>query len=316
MRELTEQRDEVQTRVGEMAAELERARADADDAQQNARATPVDRSVVQRLEAVRDEIFTVDERQSVLGAARNKRRVMELRSEEAILLDRMGFDTYSAYVMGIPTVRAELDRASRAEAAAQRTAELDAELERLVEVDRPGVLAARSEAARQLHRLLVEAVEMLSGDGGTGFPAIDVGELPDPEQLADEVHSGQSSASLVHRISVALWDRHLVDDSDLDAALADAAQVLADADSLARSLPGAGPDGPVPIPDLPKLPVLPAPSVHQGERSPAERATERTQLQDALEHWLEWLEQLGALDHLDRDGHRGARACGGRAVRG
>ena len=293
VRELTEQRDEVQTRVGQMAAELDHARAEADDAQLNARATPVDRSVIQRLEAVRDEIFTVDERQSVLGAARNKRRVMELRSEEAILLDRMGFDTYSAYVMGIPTVRAELDRASRAEAAMQRIAELESELERLVEVDSPRVLAARSEAAAQLHRLLLEAVELLGDDGGAApSPVPAAGELPEPEQLADEVHSGQAAASLVHRISVALWDRRLIDDNDLDGALADATQILTQADALAASLPGVGPDGPVPIPDLPDLPVLPPPPVPQGDRSPAERAAERGQLQAALDHWIGWLEQL------------------------
>jgi len=313
VRDLTEQRDGVQTRLGQMAAELDRARAEADSARRDARSTPVDRSVVQRLEAVRDEIFAVDERQSVLGAARNKRRVMELRSEEAILLDRMGFDTYSAYVMGIPTVRAELDRASRAEAAIERIAALEAESERLVEVDTPAVHSALAEAAEQLHRLVVEALRILGGDtSAVSSTSADAGGVPDASRLADEVHSGRAGANLVHRISVALWDHRLIDHSDLDAALADAAHVLGEVDPVAGSLPDAGPEGPVAIADLPAPPPLPAvdaglsPSVdapvpdrhgalvpdrHGASDSP-DREVERAQLLGGLDRWLGWLDQL------------------------
>jgi hypothetical protein len=51
-----------------------------------------------------------------------------LRAEEAVLLDRLGFDTYSAYVMGIPSVRAGMERADRIDAARGRVARAEAAL--------------------------------------------------------------------------------------------------------------------------------------------------------------------------------------------
>jgi hypothetical protein len=93
----------AQDRLAEIEQEVVSAREALAGAEQDAGA-PLDPAVVRRLEEVRDEIFGGDERGVRLGSSKGKRRIQELRAEEAVLLDRLGFDTYSAYVMGIPSL--------------------------------------------------------------------------------------------------------------------------------------------------------------------------------------------------------------------
>jgi hypothetical protein len=185
VRDLEDRRHHLQAQLTSATEALAGARAAADDAERAVRTPQVDRSVVQRLESVRDEIFAVDDRQSVLGAARNKRRLAELRSEEAILLDRLGFDTYSSYVMGIPSVRAELERTAQVSDAREAADQLEGEVAMLR--SRAGDRSEQDDAAVQLQRLLGESLRML------GAPA----DLRTEGDLAHEVATGGPAAELV-----------------------------------------------------------------------------------------------------------------------
>lgn len=177
LRDLRGRASSAELRRHEAEQRLGDASVDATSAEQSMRTRVFDRSDVNRLEQVRDEIFAFDDRHSRLGAHRNKRKVQELRAEEAVLLERLGFDTYSSYVMGIPSVRAELERSSRLDSAMTRMEQIEREIESLAadEPDTRELLNARAE----LHRLLAGAAELL------GRPA--VVDL-DAANTADMVH--------------------------------------------------------------------------------------------------------------------------------
>lgn len=269
--DLSDRYEQLQGRLRAAADELAAARSAADAAATAARSPKVDRQAVQRLEEVRDEIFAVDDRQSVLGAARNKRRLAELRSEEAILLDRMGFDTYSAYVMGIPSVRADLERSAQLGEAQDHADRLEAEVALL-----RAQVADRSElddAAAQLHRLLSEALRLL------GSPA----DPRPPEALAYGVSTGGDAAELVHRAATALRDRTTTDPERVRHAVEDLVVALRDATAAAAALP-APPEGPA------VLPPLPAPPFPGEVAVPAQDPA--TSVVAHAEGWLGWCEAL------------------------
>jgi hypothetical protein len=149
----------AELRRHEAEQRLAEATADATIAEHSMRTRVFDRSDVARLEQVRDEIFAVDDRQSRLSAHRNRRKLQELRAEEAVLLERLGFDTYSSYVMGIPSVRAELERSSRLDAATTRIEHIERELQSLA-ADAPDPREVRN-AEADLERLFSAADELL-----------------------------------------------------------------------------------------------------------------------------------------------------------
>lgn len=124
---------------------------------------PVDPAVVARLEQVRDEMFAADERQSRLSVNRNRRRMLSLRDEEARLLAQIGFDTYSSYVMGIPSMRSEVERGSRLEQAKSRVDEIQRELDSMDEPAESLLLASEAE----LRELLRDASALL-GESSVG----------------------------------------------------------------------------------------------------------------------------------------------------
>jgi hypothetical protein len=115
--------------------------------------------------------------QGVLGGGRNRRRVTDLRAEEAVLLDRLGYDTYTAYVMGIPSEGVATDQPTDgqadeqgdphpgADAHRERVERLEARLEALL-ADEPGELAV-AEAEAELLGLLDEAAALV-GTGPVG----------------------------------------------------------------------------------------------------------------------------------------------------
>jgi hypothetical protein len=263
--DLADRHDQHRSRLAQAGEELAIARDSADEAERAVRSPQVDRTVIARLEAVRDEIFAVDDRQSVLGAARNKRRLAELRSEEAILLDRLGFDTYSAYVMGIPSVRADLERAAHVSAARQRADELEAEVAvlRTRVADRSGL----DDGAAQLHRLFAESRRLL-------------GEPPDDrsaDELAHSVAVGGEAAEQVRSAAALLRQRTAADplstreaENELGEALRDVAATVS---SISFELPG----GPVELPPIPPQPL---------ELSPDPLAQ--------ADQWLRWHDELHA----------------------
>lgn len=213
-----------------------------------------DRTVVQRLEAVRDELFAADER-SGKPSGRAKRRVVELRSEEAVLLDHLGFDTYSAYVMGIPSVRAELDRADeleRAEADEQLQVEALAAAE--AALPDPAVL---DRVRGQFRDLLDRAFERLGVQGATA-------------EVGSSDVSGVTDA--LRQCVVAVGSTVLGAGGSLDAALEATIAAMAD-------LRADAPQGPVTVDSPPPRP--------QARLGVGELAAE----QDA-EDLLEWIVEL------------------------
>ncbi len=200
VRELTSRQANVRLRESEAAQRLDEATADAASAESALRSHRVDQSVVRRLEAVRDEIFAVDDRQGRLNAARNKRRLSELRSEEAVLLDRLGFDTYSAYVMGIPSVRAEMERSSKLDSAQDRADRVSEEIERLRdEAPNPAELAI---ASSELDQLLSHSLDQL------GEPA----HQRSLEELIDGLGTGDGTSDMVYATIAALRRRRVETD--------------------------------------------------------------------------------------------------------
>ncbi len=86
-------------------------------AEQALRTPELDQSIVEHLEQLHDQIFELDTKMSRLSASRNRRRLLELKSEEDELLERLGYDTWSNYVMGVSNADAEAERMRRYEVA-------------------------------------------------------------------------------------------------------------------------------------------------------------------------------------------------------
>lgn len=140
---------EANARLDDALADLEAARA--------GRPTGSDAELVARLEEVRDQIFEV-EGASGRSPERRSRRVHELRAEEAELLDRLGFETYTEYVMSAHSVEARESRARSVELAEARVEMLHAEVDRLAALIPPPVSTDERRA------LLAEASELTSVD--------------------------------------------------------------------------------------------------------------------------------------------------------
>ncbi|MGB6059916.1 MAG: hypothetical protein WBF71_16795, partial [Microthrixaceae bacterium] len=159
-------RREAEQRLAECVAEVSAA-------ERAMRHRRVDPAVVARLEQVRDEMFAADERQSRLSVNRNRRRMLSLRDEEARLLAQIGFDTYSSYVMGIPSMRSEVERGARVDQAQSRVDEIQRELDSMDEPAESLLLASEAE----LRDLLSDAAALLgqSAVGAAGGAVIQSG---------------------------------------------------------------------------------------------------------------------------------------------
>ena len=167
--ELESRRLAAEGLLAESERRLADALAEADEAQDSYRSPSADPTAVLRLERVRDEIYELEERGGRLAAVRSKRRIDELRAEEAELLDRLGFDTYSSYVMGIPTARAEAERALRLDAARAKVETMREAVERL-RADAPGGAEDQWNDAER-SRIIDEAAALLA------TPAVSLGRL-------------------------------------------------------------------------------------------------------------------------------------------
>ncbi len=180
-----------------------------------------DPETIRRLEEVREEIFAAGDRGIRRAPGRAKRRLAELRAEEAVLLDRLGFDTYSAYIMGISSVRADVDRSNRMARAEDEVARIRAELDEL-RSGSPGD-AELERVAAELEGLVLVASRDLDPTGS--LPAL---EGLDPA----------SRAELVYELIEALRNRRVAPSGVEDPA------VRAAADALHTALVEAAPPGP------------------------------------------------------------------------
>jgi hypothetical protein len=86
-------------------------------AEQALRTPELDQTIVEHLEQLHDQIFELDTKMSRLSASRNRRRLLELKSEEDELLERLGYSTWSNYVMGVSNADAEAERMRKYEVA-------------------------------------------------------------------------------------------------------------------------------------------------------------------------------------------------------
>ncbi|NLA36287.1 MAG: hypothetical protein GX868_11485 [Actinobacteria bacterium] len=130
----------------------------------------LDPALVAELERTHDQIFEMDGKAPRFGAAKHHRLLEELRAEEAELLEKLGFDTWSTYVMGMSSVevRTEADY----ETAYRTFEEIDRELDeatRRHEAQRSAAAAVARHAA-ELGELVRRSVELIDDDefAGTG----------------------------------------------------------------------------------------------------------------------------------------------------
>ncbi len=122
---------------------------------------------LERLEELRNEIFSYPSTFSSPQVPRPQLTLQELRSEESALLQRLGYESYSAYVRGIPFVQTDLERASRRERAVLRVQQVQQELQGLIEGSPdPQDLEL---AEMELSVMLQTAAELL-GTGGLAEP--------------------------------------------------------------------------------------------------------------------------------------------------
>lgn len=146
MHDLTTRRDAAYDAMIEAEAALRRPDLDAE--------------VVEELEAIHDEIFELDGRVSKLSSSRLRRRMNELREREGELLTRLGFDTWSAYVMGMSNDGAEAERQQRYEVTKATYQFAEDELAKAAgePLEVVGELADRQD---ERHQLLTRAWELL-----------------------------------------------------------------------------------------------------------------------------------------------------------
>ena len=98
-------------------------------AERNLRQPELDPATVDRLETIHDEIFELSGRTSRFGAGKQRRRLEHLRAEETKLLEELGFDTWSSYIMGITSAGSDPARRRDYENVVRAYEQAEAELE-------------------------------------------------------------------------------------------------------------------------------------------------------------------------------------------
>lgn len=177
-----------------------------------------DPDVVRSLEVVRDELVALEEGRR--EAADDRNRLIELRSEEALLLDRLGFETYTAFVMGAQTPSAAAAQHRRHEEAVARLSEAHDEVQRIRSelsdtAEDDGAVAERA--------VLIDAAAGLLGVPATGLSRLTTAELVDllrTAQLVASLEEAESELAELDRADVSL------DDGGRDADLEAEAQLL------------------------------------------------------------------------------------------
>lgn len=125
------ERSALHRRLCDAEEQLEQAEREVDRlAVGSTGATAPDPADLSALEHIRDGILRLEEGTAPLGPER-RAEIVDLRAEEAILLDRLGYDTYTAFLLGAED-RADLaDRADRRARLLQRRDAMGHEVDRL-----------------------------------------------------------------------------------------------------------------------------------------------------------------------------------------
>lgn len=126
----------------------------------------LDVATVDRLESTRDRILELERGSEHLVASERRALLVELRSVEAELLDRLGFETYADFVMGGSDPAAEQVSHAVRDAATAEVRLLEAELELLRHemslLDGDDLAAARAALVQEAAVLLATSVEGVS----------------------------------------------------------------------------------------------------------------------------------------------------------
>ena len=142
---LADELDSIPVELGEDVTEplaeesLSGARERLDDARQAlleatqaVRNPELDRDEVDRLEDAHDALLdAIDKADARFAGSRARERVVALRATEAAVLDRLGFASYSDFMMGNSTVQVDPEKAAALDAAREALAAAEAEWHRL-----------------------------------------------------------------------------------------------------------------------------------------------------------------------------------------
>lgn len=112
----------------ELIAKRDAAIAEFEEAERSLESPRPDPAAVERLETIHDEIFELDGRTSKLSAGKIRRRLEVLRDAERDALASLGFDSWSAYVMGVSGTTYDLVAQSRFDRAREAVELAEAEL--------------------------------------------------------------------------------------------------------------------------------------------------------------------------------------------
>lgn len=154
--------DDAEGLLDEARDRLDRARSALVEAELAVRSPELDRDDILKLEDIHGELIeAIDKAEGRFGRTRAANRVAELRTAEQEVLDRLGFSSYSAYMMGYslndtdPAKEAALDRAREELSAAE---DAWAQLEHVAEPTRQ-----RSVTLNRRRALLQHAAGLLGG---------------------------------------------------------------------------------------------------------------------------------------------------------
>lgn len=154
--------------VAEARARLDDARQALLEAEQAARNPELDRDDVARLEDVHAALLDATDRADRrLAGDRARRRVDELRAEEQQVLDRLGFGSYTDYVMGSSLVHADPVKEAALERARRELALVEDEWHR---IQRANEIALARAALLDRRRLLLEEARELLGHAVSSGP--------------------------------------------------------------------------------------------------------------------------------------------------
>ncbi|MCX6524465.1 MAG: hypothetical protein NTX58_06810 [Actinobacteria bacterium] len=156
---------------------------------------------LERLEELRNQIFSYPTTFSSPQVPKPQFSLQELRLEESALLQRLGYESYSAYVRGIPFVQTDLVRASRRERAVERVVQVQQELQGLIEGSPdPQDLEL---AEMELSVMLQTAAELLA----TGEPAELSGQSPVSAVVLSAAAADAQRADNVREVVALLRER-------------------------------------------------------------------------------------------------------------
>lgn len=155
--------------VADARARLDDARQALLEAEQAIRNPRLDREEVDRLEDIHAELLdAADRADRRLAGDRARRRVEELRAAEQEVLDRLGFASYSEYMMGSSLLHVDPVKEAALDAARRTLAEAEDEWHRIQRATEASLArAARLDRRRQL---LEQARELLGQAVAAGPP--------------------------------------------------------------------------------------------------------------------------------------------------